>query len=393
MGRVWRKIGLLIGASSLAVGVQAQTPSDNGLPEDMNILFWSQEVRDRAFQAIEDIPNAKIHVVKAGGAVSPLETGAPLDLGGALEAHMAQQRNAGMLIFVDGKIRAEKYALGFTADKRWTSFSVAKSFTSTLVGAALKDGAIKSLDDPVVQYIPGLKGSGYDGVTVRQLLTMTSGVRWNEDYADPNSDVARFNMQQPVTGEDVTVSYMKTLPRVAEPGTRWLYNTGETNLIGVLVSSATGKNLSEYLSEKVWKPYGMEQDAIWLLGPTGHEISGCCISATLRDYTRFGQFLLDGAVAGGEAVVPADWIENATTKRADIGEPGAGYGYQWWTNDDGSFAAQGIFGQGIFIDPARKLIITSNGNWPKATDAKALDVPREAFYKLVQAALDAEEAK
>lgn len=382
---------LLLASSLLSSPATAQDVVD--LPKDMNVLFWSQDVRDEAFQNMEKVPGVIANVIKAGGASSALAVGDPIDLGLDADAYMTSQRNAGLLIMVDGKIRFEKYALGFDKDKRWTSFSVAKSFTSTLVGAAIKDGAIRSLDDGVTHYIPALAGSGYDGVTVRQVLTMTSGVRWNEDYADPKSDVALFNLQQPVAGEDITVSYMKTLPREAEPGTHWNYNTGETNLIGVLVSSATGKKLSDYLSEKVWKPYGMEQDAIWMLGATGHEISGCCISATLRDYARFGQFLLGGGVAGGEAVVPEGWVADATSKKAGIDIEGRGYGYQWWTYDDGSYAAQGIFGQGIFIDPKRKLVITSNGNWPKATDPETQGEPRQRFYQAVQAAVDREAAK
>lgn len=401
MRRFLTAMGLLLATSSmggaaLAQGIPAQAVTEvsadvaTDMPTDMNILFWSQNVRDRAFQSMENLPGAQMNIVKAGDQVSPLLQGDALDLALDLDVYMASQRNAGLIILVDGKIRAEKYALGFGPEKRWTSFSVAKSFTSTLVGAAIRDGAIRSLDDRVTNYIPALKASGYEGVTVRQLLTMTSGVRWNEDYADPDSDVARFNLQKPVAGEDVTVSYMKTLPREAEPGTRWVYNTGETNLIGVLVSRATGKKLADYLSEKVWKPYGMQQDAVWMLGATGHEISGCCISATLRDYARFGQFLLGGGVAGGERVVPDEWITLATQKQADIGTEGRGYGYQWWTYDDGSFAAQGIFGQGIFIDPARKLVIASNGNWPRATDPETQSEPRQRFYQAVQAAIDRE---
>jgi len=284
----------------------------------------------------------------------------------------------------------EKYGLGFTGNGKWTSFSVAKSFTSTLVGAAIKDGYIKSIEDKVSTYIPDLKGSAYDDVTIRQLLTMTSGVKWNEDYADPKSDVALFNQHKAKDGMDVTVSYMRTLPREAPAGTKWVYKTGETNLIGVLVSSATKKNLSEYLSEKVWVPFGMEQDGSWLLGSTGHEISGCCIQASTRDYARFGLFIMGGAKVNGVSIVPDDWIAPATSKQADIGAPGKGYGYQWWTYDDGSFAAQGIFGQGIFIDPARRLVVASNSNWPKATDPNTVGKQREAFYKAVQAAVDAE---
>ncbi len=353
------------------------------LPKDKNVLFWTQDQRDLAFRLTETL--AKTRTIAAGGTVHSFGQGAPITLGLDIDAYMKSQRNAGLLIVQDDKIRFEKYALDFSAEGRWTSFSVAKSFTSTLVGAAIRDGSIKSLDDKVTQYIPGLRGSVYDAVTVRQLLTMTSGVRWNEDYADPKSDVARFNLQKPVAGEDITVSYMKTLTREAPPGTKWVYKTGETNLIGVLVSSATGRKLGEYLSDKVWKPAGMERDGYWLLGDTGHEIAGCCMAASLRDYARFGQFVL----RGGGKIVPDGWFAAATTKQADIDQPGRGYGYQWWTYDDGSFAAQGIFGQGIFIDPKRRLVIASNGNWPKATDPDTVGAERERFYKAVQAAVDA----
>lgn len=358
------------------------------LPTDRNVLFWSVEQRDAAFRAMDALPIlAKTRVIKAGDKAYPLPAGDPIAIGTDIDEYMAQQRTAGLVIMVDGKVVLEKYGLGFGPEGKWTSFSVAKSLTSTMVGAAVKDGYIKSLDDKVTDYIAGLKGSAYDDVTVRQLLTMTSGVKWNEDYTDPNSDVARFNEHQAAEGEDVTVSYMKTLPREAPAGTKWVYKTGETNLIGVLVSEATGKPLAEYLSEKVWAPFGMEQDATWLLGSTGHEISGCCIQASTRDYARFGQFIINGAVAGGDKIVPDDWLAQATVKQADIGVTGRGYGYQWWTNDDGSFAAQGIFGQGIFIDPARKLVIATNGNWPTAQDAVRA-AAREAFYDALQKAVD-----
>lgn len=353
------------------------------LPKDKNVLFWTQDQRDNGFRALEKL--ATVRNITAGGDVRVFGQGTPIKLDMDIDAYVKSQRNAGLIIVQDNKVRFEKYALDYGAEGRWTSFSVAKSFTSTLVGAAVKDGFIKSLDDKVTQYIPSLRGSVYDDVTVRQLLTMTSGVKWNEDYADPKSDVAQFGLQKPVPGEDITVSYMKKLTREVPAGSKWVYKTGETNLIGVLVSSATGKKLGDYLSEKVWKPYGMEADAFWILGDTGHEISGCCISARLRDYARFGQFVM----GGGKNVVPDGWFAAATTKQADIAQPGRGYGYQWWTYDDGSYSAQGIFGQGIFIDPKRRLVIASNGNWPKATDPDTVGAERERFYKAVQAAMDA----
>lgn len=361
------------------------------LPTDRNVLFWTVPQRDAAFRALDWIPVlAKANVIESGDTVFPLPAGESISIETNIDTYMAEQRSAGLVIVQDGKVRLEKYGLEFDAQGRWTSFSVAKSFTSTLVGAAIKDGFIKSIEDKVSDYIPGLKGSVYDDVSVKQLLTMTSGVKWNEDYEDKNSDVALFNEHKAEPGVDVTVSYMRTLQREAPAGSKWSYKTGETNLIGVLVSSATKKKLSDYLSEKIWAPYGMEQDASWLLGSSGHEISGCCIQASTRDFARFGLFMLGGAMVNGKAVLPDDWITPATTTQADIGFPGKGYGYQWWTYDDGSFAAQGIFGQGIFIDPKRKLVIASNSNWPKATDHKTVGSQREAFYRSVQAAVDAE---
>jgi CubicO group peptidase (beta-lactamase class C family) len=363
------------------------------LPTDRNILFWSVQQRDATFRVLDRIPFiAKSRTISADKDIYPLPQGAPLDLGMDVDAYMEDQRAAALVIVQDGKIRLEKYGLDFSPEGRWTSFSVAKSITSTLVGAAIKDGHIKRIDDKVSDYIPDLKGSVYDDVTIKQLLTMTSGVKWNEDYADPNSDVALFDKHKPDPGVDATVSYMRTLKRESPPGSKWVYKTGETNLVGVLVSSATGKNLSDYLSEKIWRPFGMEQDATWILGSTGHEISGCCMQASTRDFARFGLFMLGGGIAAGKPVLPDGWVAEATTGHMATDRGRFGYGYQWWTLADGSYCARGIFGQGILIDPSRKLVIASNSNWPYAGDSQGgdQDKKRFAFYKQVQLAIDNE---
>ena len=363
------------------------------LPTNSDLLFWNERQRDAAFRALDRLPVlAKSRVVAAGGTPRPLPPGAPLRLPIDVDAYMAGQRAAALVIVHDGKLRLERYGLGFGPDGRWTSFSVAKSITSTLVGAALKDGAIRSMDDKVSEYLPQLKGSAYDDVSIRQLMTMTSGVRWNEDYADPASDVARFNNHKPEEGVDALVSYMRRLPRAAPPGTRWNYSTGETNLVGVLLSHATGKTLSAYLSQKIWVPAGMEQQATWILSRTGQEISGCCLQAATRDFARFGLFLLDGARVDGHGIVPEGWLAEATSRRTDIGVPGRGYGYQWWTFDDGSYTARGIFGQAIFIDPTRRLVIASNANWGGGARDRVATDAREGFYRAVQQAIDAESA-
>lgn len=360
-------------------------------PTNTDVLFWSTEQRDAAFRALDRMPIlAKSRVIASGEKLHELPEGKPLELGLDVDAFMAYQRSASLLIVQDGKIRLEKYGLDFNAEGRWTSFSVAKSITSTLVGAAIKDGYIKSIDDKVSGYIPDLKGSVYDEVTIKQLLTMTSGVKWNENYADPKSDVAMFNAHKADEGVDVTVSYMRQLKREAPPGTKWVYKTGETNLIGVLVSSATNKKLSDYLSEKIWKPFGMEQDASWILGTSGHEISGCCVQASTRDFARFGLFVLGGGIADGKPVLPENWIADATSQHAETNDLVYGYGYQWWSLAGGAYMARGIFGQGIFIDPKRNLVIASNSNWPQATDSQGGDqeVKRLAFYRQVQSDID-----
>jgi CubicO group peptidase (beta-lactamase class C family) len=363
-------------------------------PYGRDVLFWNQAQRDAGFRMIDRIPFViESHTIAANGEVRELPEGEPLDIGIDLEAYLAANRTAGIVILQDGKVRLERYEMGFRPDGRWTSFSVAKSLTSTMVGAAVKDGAIKSLNDPVSDYIDELKGSAYDGVTVEQVLTMTSGIDWNEDYDDPQSDVAQFDLQQVEPGKSALATYMAGLGRAHPAGEVWNYSTGETNLIGVLVSRATGRELAGYLSEKVWAPYGMQQDASWLLGHDGHEISGCCIQASVRDYARFGQFMLEGGKAGGQDVLPEGWIAAATVKQADIGSPGEGYGYQWWTWDDGSYQADGIFGQGIFIDPARQLVIASNASWTSALGDKGGEwQARKGFYKAVQHAIDVEAA-
>jgi CubicO group peptidase (beta-lactamase class C family) len=390
-----RTVGL-IGAAALMLGglgwfasLDAETRGLLGaLPTNADVLSWSVQQRDAAFRAMDRLSVlAKAREIAPSGKPLPLPPGKPLAIPG-VDAYMAGQRAAGLVIVQDGKVRFERYGLGFDAGGRWTSFSVAKSFTSTLVGAALRDGAIKRLDDKVSRYIPDLRGSAYDDVSVQQLLTMSSGVRWNEDYEDPKSDVAMFNNAEPDKGMDATVSYMRKLPRAHPPGTVWHYNTGETNLIGVLVSSATKKPLAQYLEEKIWKPAGMEAKATWLLGKTGHEIAGCCLQASTRDFARMGLLVLANGKVAGQQIVPPDWFAAATHKQKDIGEPGKGYGYQWWTYDDGTVAAQGIFGQGIFIDPKRRLVIASNADWTRATEGPEGDA-REAFYHKVQALIDA----
>ena len=196
---------------------------------------------------------------------------------------------------------------------------------------------------------------------------MTSGVKWNEDYTDPNSDVAQASVWAGGPGMNPLVSYMRRLPREAEPGTKFVYKTGETDMAGILVANAVGKGLAQYMSEKLWRTYGMERDAIWMVDRGGMERGGCCISMTLRDYGRVGLFMLEGGKANGKQILPAWYAQESTSDQ--VKPPADGdYGYFWWGRGDDGYSAQGIFGQQIRIVPKEKLIIVINSAYLKPTD-------------------------
>lgn len=364
----------------------AQTPQrpQTAPSADPGVLFWTSAQRETDFRRMETVvPHAR---VPASAAPRLLPQGAPLELD--VDAFMQAERTAGLLVLQDGKVRFERYGLGMTPSDHWDSFSVTKSLTSTLVGAAIRDGFISGLDAPLTDYLPEMAGSGYDGVTVRQLLTMTSGVDWNEDYEDPASDVARLFLTPADPGLDATVSYMRRLGRAAEPGARWHYNTGETNLVGVLVARATGRPLAQYLSETIWTPAGMADDAFWMLDEQGREAGGCCLSATLRDWGRVGLMALEKGRTPSGPIVGDDWFDQAARTQADIGAPGRGYGFQWWTADDGAFDGRGIFGQTLHVDRERRLVVVILSAWPTAVGAER-SAARAEMLARIDAAVDA----
>lgn len=340
-------------------------PATEPAPEELQVLFWDEATRSARFRDMESWFAG--HEVAAAASPRALPAGAPLPaaLAAEIRAATAATDAVGVMVLQAGAVRFEEYAPGFDAEQRWTSFSVAKSFTSTLLGAALRDGHIASLDDPVTQYVPGLVGSAYDEVSVRQLATMTSGVAWNEDYTDPASDVAQLNRFVLEHGPDAIVAQMKALPREAPPGEKWVYKTGETNLLGLLVENAVGMSLAGYAKENIVDPAGFAGDLFWMTDPRGGNVGGCCLSLRLADYARFGQFVLEG---GGEQV-PVGWFGEAGAQQVDFGGQGFGYGYQWWTYPGGNFGAQGIFGQSITLVPEKDMVVAIVSNWPTASSS------------------------
>jgi CubicO group peptidase (beta-lactamase class C family) len=305
--------------------------------------------------------------------------------------YMSLNRVSGLLVLKGGKIAFERYELGNTESTRWMSMSIAKSISSTLVGVAIKDGYIHSLDDPITQYLPTLAGSAYDQVTVRNLLQMASGVKWDETYTNPASDRGRM-LQAQIAGQPGSIlGLMSKLPRAGEPGSIWNYSTGETFIVGELIHAAVKKPVAEYLSERIWSKFGMESDATWWLeSVNGQEISGSGLSAVLRDYARFGLFALNGGVVDGKKIVPDSWFAEAGTSKI-IGGKKVNYGYMWWPDasanpvHEGAFLARGIFGQFIYINPRENVVVAVWSARPKPTGGET--VSDEDFFAAVVKAL------
>ncbi|MBU1308439.1 MAG: beta-lactamase family protein [Gammaproteobacteria bacterium] len=290
---------------------------------------------------------------------------------------LSMNRVSGLLILHHGAIVFEQYLLGNGPDTRWMSMSVVKSITATLIGAAIQDGLINSIDDPIVNYLPRFNGTAYDGVTVKHLLKMSSGVAWNETYTDPASDRRRMLEAQLSQQPGAILDLMASLPRAAAPGTLWNYSTGETQLAGALVRAATGKPVAQYLSEKIWSKLGMQADASWWLqSPDGLEIGGSGLSATLRDYARLGLFWLnDGVIHTGgktQRVLPPGWMQAASSRQL-IGGKTVDYGYMLWPMHGSSYAAEGIFGQYLFVDPDKQLVVAMWSAQSKPLHRAALD--------------------
>ena len=300
-----------------------------------------------------------------------------------LPDYVALNRMVGLLILKDGKIVFEHYDFGFTPKARWMSASIAKSFVSTLVGAAIKDGFIASIDDPVTKYLPQLAGGAYENISVRDLLMMASGVKWNETYVDPASDRRKL-LELQIAGNKpgAIFDHMKSLSKASEPGTVFNYNTGEAILIGEIVQAATKMHLADYLSQKIWSPLGMQSDASWWLdAPDGHEMGGSGLLATLRDFGRFGQFILNGAQIDGKKIVPDWWLADATSAKPLVGVSSPyGYAYQWWTVKaeagsvhEGVFMGRGIYGQYLYINPKNNVVVVGLGARPKPVGKTSID--------------------
>jgi CubicO group peptidase (beta-lactamase class C family) len=304
----------------------------------------------------------------------------------------------GLLVVAGDRLIFEHYWRGNTAATPWPAWSVSKSFTAALVGIALRDGAIAGIEDPVVRYLPELAGSAYDGTRIKDVLQMSSGASWSEDYSDPDSDVNRFGRTFALGGS--LDAFVGTLRREYPPGTFNRYNSMDAQVLGMILRRVTGRPEADYLQEKLWSPLGMEADGFWVTDDQGVEFAAGGLSATLRDLAKLGRLYLNRGCWNGADVVPADWVRESVTPDAPHLMPGQrassdsawGYGFQWWLPDaGGAYAAVGIYNQFVYVNPALDLVIAKSSANHRygltADEASGRQDAHIAFFQAIEGAL------
>lgn len=305
-----------------------------------------------------------------------------------LDAFLEKSNTSAFLVLKDGVMIYERYFHGDSVESRHMSFSVAKSFVSALVGAALADGYIKSIDEPIQKYLPELDSTTFDGVTIKHVLQMSSGIRFNEDYTDPNSDI---NKMVGAVQKMSYLDYINTLEREHPPGTYNHYASVNPQLLGILLIRVTGESLTEYTAEKLWKPLGMEETGYWRIDDQGFELAMGGLAATARDYARLGLLFLNKGKVGGRQVLAESWVKDSVVPNEPHLMPGEnpdsssnfGYQYQWWMPPkyDGDFLARGIWGQNIYVHPGNGVVVVKMAADPNNFD----EAHRDAYVNYIQA--------
>ena len=283
------------------------------------------------------------------------------------EQFFRETDTAALLVLKDGLVRFERYALTGGPDVCWISWSVAKSFVSALIGIAIEEGHIESIEDSIGHYATDLQDSTYGDVRIKDVLQMSSGARWNEDYTDPESDISRF--ADAITTGGSMLEFVAGMQRESQPGTVCQYNSADTQALGFMLMAATGRSITDYMQEKLYEPLGMTHSGHWILDSQGAEMAFGGLNLTARDFAKLGElYRLQGEWQGDE-IVPPDWVLTSVTPDAPHLAPGKvlvggqvlplGYAYQWWIpeGDRGEFSAIGIYNQFVYVDPSRDTTI------------------------------------
>lgn len=340
---------------------------------DMNNIHHTFLNMDEYFPPKEVLKSSHPHIFPKNTAITlPTEFSYENQVLNTAE-YLDSSGTQGLLVLQKDSLVFEAYYDGQTETTQHISWSVSKSFISALFGIAIQEGHIKSIDQTVEAYLPELIGSGYEGVKIKDVLQMSTGVGFNEDYADFNSDINRWFRS--FAWGDSQDAFAATLKRTRAPGTYNHYVSINTHVLGMILVKATGKSLTDYLQEKIWQKIGMEHDAYWVADNEGMEMALGGLNATLRDYAKMGQLFLHNGNWKGEQIVPAAWVKASITPDAPHLIPGnpnsadssLGYGYQWWIPEstEGEFMAIGVFHQMIYINPTTQTVIVKNSANPR----------------------------
>jgi CubicO group peptidase (beta-lactamase class C family) len=406
MSQLRQRVSALLIAALLPCASNAQQvlppPLDIDPPSDvpvaLQLLRWEMleiEVSPLLFRSMDELFTTRT-VARSGPVWKLPRNDQPLDFsyqwqGETRHADEFLERtytNA-LLVMKDGRIVSEIYRNNSDERSRFIGWSMTKSITSVLIGCALADGLIDSLDTPISNYVPELEGGGYDGVSIRHVMQMRSGVDYPERYDFANPGTAATNHIEALVRNTVRFADIaRTLPRIREPGELFQYKTIDTAVLGWLVERATGGSVAAYTEECLWEPLGAESDGFYIMdGPpgVGREFSGAGFNATLRDYARLGQMMLDGGVADGRRIVSEEWVRESTVPSGHAEGEAGGYGLQWWTmSPDGAYAAIGLQGQYIYIDPVTRTVIVKLSYFPPG-DNSAAEAETSAFLAAASA--------
>lgn len=385
---------ILVGTALLVMGGFFALPTVQSLYRVVHLFDADRIVEN--FRSADQLGATRI--MTASSEQRPYPSGAAIELPDGFifdkqmlstEQFLADSWTTGLLVIQDDRIVYERYSLGHSESTRAISWSMAKSFISAMIGIALDEGSIASIEQPVDFYVPELQGSGYETVRIKDVLQMSSGIAFNEDYGDFNSDINRWGRGFALGSPQD--KFAASLTRGREPGTLNHYVSIDTHVLSMVLSRATGKSITGYMQEKLYQPLGMEYDGYWLVDGAGKEMALGGLNLTMRDFAKLGSLYLNHGELDGKQIVPANWIAASTVADAPHLQPAEGdfgYGYQWWLplSDDGEYMAMGVYGQYIYINPSKSMVVVKLSANPRYNDISYVpssDFSHLAFFRSI----------
>lgn len=385
---------ILVGTALLVMGGFFALPTVQSLYRVVHLFDADRIVEN--FRSADQLVATRI--MTASSEQRPYPSGAAIELPDGFifdkqmlstEQFLADSWTTGLLVIQDDRIVYERYSLGHSESTRTISWSMAKSFISAMIGIALDEGSIASIEQPVDFYVPELQGSGYETVRIKDVLQMSSGIAFNEDYGDFNSDINRWGRGFALGSPQD--KFAASLTRGREPGTLNHYVSIDTHVLSMVLSRATGKSITGYMQEKLYQPLGMEYDGYWLVDGAGKEMALGGLNLTMRDFAKLGSLYLNHGELDGKQIVPANWIAASTVADAPHLQPAEGdfgYGYQWWLplSDDGEYMAMGVYGQYIYINPSKSMVVVKLSANPRYNDISYVpssDFSHLAFFRSI----------